>query len=151
MSSRFHRFVPRLEILPDRSLPSVTAAITPDTTILTITGDDAANSITIRDSGQAGGITVVGDGQTFQFDPNFSAIVVNTGLGDDTVEYDLAGAMTANRIITANLGRGADRFTANLADQTLGPNANLDISAYGGQGKDTLVLNARNLSTDAGS
>ena len=151
MSRTGNRFVPRLQAFDDRSMPSVTAVMIPNSGILTITGDAAANSITIQDGGQSGGVTVVGDGQTYQFNETVRAIVVDTGDGNDVVSYNLLGTLVASRNIVLELGKGADTFTANLTGQTLAAGANLDISAYGRAGADTLLLNARGVNTGAGS
>ena len=151
MSRHRNRFVPRLQAFDGRSLPSVTAVMLPGSSILMITGNADANSITIQDSGQFGGVTVVGDGQTFVFEQTVRAIVVDTGDGNDTVSYNLLGTLAASRNIVLELGRGADTFTANLTGQTLAAGANLDISAYGRGGADTLALNARGVNTGAGS
>jgi hypothetical protein len=148
MSIKPRRYVPRLEALDDRSLPSVSALIVPGSTILEIDGDNTVNTITIRDSGQSGGVTVVADGQTFQFDDAITAIVVNTFDGNDVVQYDLMGTLAGLRSIDVELGRGTDTFTANLTNQTLGPTSYLALSAYGRGGGDTLVLNAQGVSVD---
>jgi hypothetical protein len=151
MSRTRNRFVPRLQAFDDRSLPSVTASVVPGSSILQITGDAAANTITIQDNGQATGLVVVGDGQTFTFAQTILAIVVDTGDGNDTVGYNLLGPLTGTRSISVDLGRGADTFTANLSGQTLTALANLDISAYGRGGVDTLILNAQGVNTEANS
>ena len=152
MSRKSNRFVPRLEAFDERTLPSVTVApAAPGSTILMITGDAAANTITISDSGQTGGLIVVGDGQTFQVTDPVTAIVVDTGDGSDSVTYNLTGTLSGLRSIDVELGRGNDVFTANLAGQALSAGANLDISAYGRAGADTLVLNAQGVNTDVNS
>lgn len=145
-----NRFVPRLEAFDDRCLPSVSAFMV-GTGILQIVGDAAANTVEIRDSGAAGGITVIGDGVTSQFSVPISAIIVDTGDGNDIVSYNLLGPLSGLRSIVVELGRGNDSFTGNLTGQTLTQGANLDLSVYGRGGKDTLVLNARDVSTEQGS
>src|SRR5690349_6691530 len=126
-----NHFVPRLEAFDDRSLPSVTAVVPPGSSVLTITGDASANTITIQDSGLPGGITVVGDGETFVFTETIRGIVVDTGDGNDVVSYNLLGPLSGVRSLVTELGKGADAFTANLSGQTLSAWANLDITAYG--------------------
>jgi hypothetical protein len=42
-------------------------------------------------------------------------------------------------------------FTGNISGTSLGANVNLDISVRGDGGKDTMILNAQDVSTAAGS
>jgi hypothetical protein len=144
MSSNGRRFVPRLEALDDRSLPSVTYTVVGST--LCITGDAGANTIIISDAGTETGVIVNGDGNPFdatQTNTPISAIVVKTLGGDDTVIYDLSGPLTTTRLVSVDLGRGADSFTVNLNGQTIsGSSTNLGITATGDGGGDTLDLNA---------
>jgi hypothetical protein len=144
MSSKSRRFISRLVALDDRSLPSVSAVIVPGTTILQITGDDTANTVQITDDASAGVITVTGDGVTQAFDAAaVESIVVNTFGGDDVVEYDLTGALSTSRLVSVDLGKGDDTFTANLSAQISGSATNVGISVSGGHGADTLTLNAQ--------
>jgi hypothetical protein len=147
MSVQSRRFIPRLVALDDRSLPSVTYTVTGST--LQITGDDAADKIVITDDGTAAGITVVvNDGQPWTVPGDVSAVVVSAGGGNDVVEYDLTGPLTTTRLVSVDLGKGADTFTANLNGQMIngtsanGTPINLGIGATGGGGGDTMVLNA---------
>lgn len=141
MSSKSRRFIPRLVPLDDRSLPSVTFTLTGSTLI--ITGDASANNIVITDDGTTAGISVVGDGATWVAPSAVSAIVVSTLGGDDAVTYNLTGQLTTTRLLSADLGKGDDTFTANLNGQTIsGQSTNLGISVNGGKGADTLILNA---------
>lgn len=141
MSFKSRRFIPRLVALDDRSLPSAAFVLTGTT--LQITGDDTANSIVIQDDGTTAGITVVADGVTWVAPSDVSAIVVSTLGGNDTVEYDLTGPLTTTRLVSVDLGKGADAFTVNLNQQTVsGASTNLGITASGDGGGDTLALNA---------
>jgi hypothetical protein len=151
MSRPARRFVPRLLAFDERCLPTVTAAIVPGTTILQITGDANANTITITDNGTANGVTVVGDGQTFTFTDTIAAITVDAGGGDDVVTYNLTSTLVSSRNIDVHLGAGNDTFTANMSNQGLAPFISLDISTYGEGGKDALTLNAQNFNTDSNS
>src|SRR3954468_1070066 len=133
MSSTSRRFVPRLEALDDRSLPSVSYLL--DGSTLTITGDAGANTIVISDAGTDSGIIVNGDGDPFVATTPISAIVVQTLGGDDTVIYDLSGRLTTTRLVSVDLGRGADTFTVNLNGQTVsGAATNPGITANGDGG-----------------
>jgi hypothetical protein len=147
MSFKSRRFIPRLVALDDRALPSVVFAVTGST--LQITGDGGADKIVITDDGTAAGITVVvNDGQPWTPPGEVSAVVVSAGGGNDTVEYDLTGPLTTTRLVTVDLGKGADTFTVNLSGQPIngttanGTPINLGIGATGGGGGDTMVLNA---------
>ena len=148
MSSNSRRFVPRLEALDDRSLPSVTYAVVGTDTgnTLIITGDAEANTIVISDAGTDTGVIVNGDGNPYDAtveNAPISAIVVQTLGGDDTVLYELSGPLTVTRLVSVDLGRGADTFTVNLDGQTIsGASTNLGITATGDGGGDTLILNA---------
>jgi hypothetical protein len=141
MPSNSRRFVPRLEPLDDRSLPSVSYSVL--VTTLFVTGDAGANTIVISDAGTDSGIIVNGDGDPFVATTPISAIVVQTLGGDDTVIYDLSGPLTTTRLVSVDLGRGYDTFTANLNGQTVsGASTNLGITVDGRWGGDAMVLNA---------
>jgi hypothetical protein len=151
MSFKPRRFVPRLEALDDRSLPSVT--VTVFGTILDIEGDAAANTVVITDNGQAANcVTVVADGLTYQLTDTITDIVVSTFGGNDTVDYSLTGPLLQNRSVSVNLGTGADTFNGHLSDQTIGQTngqpTNLFISAHGEGGGDHLNLDAQRLNTE---
>ena len=149
MAPRSRRFAPRLEGLDDRSLPSVSYALSG--TFRFVTGDDGNNVVTIRDTGTESGIEVIGDGVPYTATSPITHVFVDTGVGNDTVEYDLTTSLTTNRLIDVRLGRGADVFTANIAGQTVGEWVSLAISAYGGGGGDTMALNAQGVSTNPNS
>jgi len=154
MATQSRRFIPRLQPLDERALPSVSYDL--QGTFLFVTGDAGANSITITDNGTETGITVdgvgeLGDVATFVATTPITHIFVQGLEGDDTVVYNLTGPLGFNRLIDGDLGRGADSFTANLTNQSIGAGVNLDISAAGGMGGDTMVLNAQNVSTDTGA
>lgn len=151
MSARIRRFIPRLEALDNRSLPSVTI-ITAGTTgaTLQITGDDTANNIVIADDGTGAGITVDADGQPTWTTPagvTISAVVISTLGGNDTVTYNLTGALTSTRLVSADLGKGADSFTFNMIGVAVsGDSTSLGITASGDGGGDHLTLNANGAS-----
>lgn len=150
MSFTSRRFVPRLEALDGRWLPAVTYDLVGST--LLVHGDAGANSITITDDGTATGVQVNGDGSVFPTGTEISAIAVDTLGGDDTVVYDLTGTLSVTRLVSVDLGRGADTFTADLHGNTVtGTATNMGISAFGDGGGDTLVLNAVGATVDAGA
>jgi hypothetical protein len=162
MSAKIRRFVPRLECFDERAMPSVTYAYDPSTQILTVTGDAvAADNLTINDDGTAAGITVTsGDGHNWPNVTETGGIVtqvfVKTQGGNDIVNYNLNAPLTVLRVVDVDLGLGADKYTANISGQSLVAlpavqPANLDLSAHGGGGGDTMILNAMGFSTAAGT
>jgi hypothetical protein len=146
------RFVPRLEAFDDRIVPTVQVLpLTADGT-LTILGDDAANVITISDTGKdPASLIIEADGQFYFVDGFVSRIQVFTADGEDTVEYRLASDLTSHRTVSVDLGLGNDSFTANLDGQTVAAGTDLVIQAVGGGGKDTLTLNASGVNIGAGA
>jgi len=153
MSAKFRRFVPRLEALDDRSLPSVT--VTQFGTILLIQGDNAADTVAIMDNGQASGVSVQYNennvDKTYFATAPVTSIVVDTLGGTDTVDYWLTGTLLQDRSVSANLGGRADTFAAHLSNQTITFGTTLFISAHGDGGGDRLTLDAYNLSTELDS
>jgi fibronectin-binding autotransporter adhesin len=131
------RYVPHLEGLGERALPSVTVEAVGG--LVTIRGDAQANTIEITDTGTAdvGNVTVVADGETYTFDAAVTDVEVIGGSGGDTVTYSLTGDLAVARTVSADLGNGHDTFTANLAGNLLA-GADLAIEALGKNGKDTL-------------
>jgi hypothetical protein len=150
MATQSRRFIPRLQALDDRSLPSVSYDL--QGTFLFVTGDIGDNTVTINDTGTDIGIEVIGVGElgdvtTFTATTPITHIFVSTLEGDDTVVYNLTQPLSVFRLVDADLARGADSFTANISGTSLATLVNLDISAAGGMGADTMVLNAQNVST----
>jgi hypothetical protein len=152
MGRQLRRFVPRLEAFDDRTLPSVTVLpLTADGT-LTILGDDAANVITISDTGKdPASVIVEADGQFHFVDGLVTRVQVFTYGGDDTVVYQLSSDLTSHRTVQVDLGLGNDSFTANLDNQTLGAGTDFLVQVVGGGGKDTLTLNAAGVNVGAGA
>jgi hypothetical protein len=152
MGRQPRRFVPRLESFDERILPTVQVLpLTADGT-LTILGDDAANVITISDTGKdPASLIVEADGQFYFVDGFVARIQVFTAGGDDVVEYQLSSDLTSHRTVSVDLGLGNDSFTATLDGQTLAAGTDLVIQAVGGGGKDTLTLNAIGVNLGAGT
>jgi len=147
------RFVPRLELLDGRCVPAVVALQGTTLSITAPAGDTTADSVAIIDYGPvvndefgnyvSGGVTALVNGVTYPEHVDLSAIVIDTGAGNDKVTYDLWAPLPTTRLISVSLGRGADSFVADLHGQTIsGAATNLGISAYGDGGGDSLVLNA---------
>ena len=151
MSAKTRRFVPRLESFDDRIVPAV--MITQFDTIVVIEGDDAPDQFAIFDDGSAGGVVVKdAAGQTiFTGSGTITNIVVNTGGGNDVVDYWLTNTLTVDRTLSLDLGRKNDTFAAHLSGRTLGAGAELFISAHSQMGNDHLILDAQGVNSEAGA
>ena len=132
----------KVEQLEDRCVPACIisqAGVAPNIA-LTITGDDAVNSIQISDDG-AGNITVTCDGVLSPVVAGVKDIIANSKGGKDTVFYTLTGDLQAGqtRNLKVDLGDGNDNFLAqaiNNAD-VLGTAA-LSINVKGNLGNDRI-------------
>jgi hypothetical protein len=147
---RANRFVPRLQALGERALPSVTFAEADGT--LTITGDQAANSIAVADdgTGSAGGIVVVADGVTYASENSVASIVILSGSGADAVEYRVSGDLSSDRSVKVLLGNQHDTFAASLVGDVL-DGVTFDLLAKGGNGHDSLSVDATGVDVAAGA
>lgn len=142
------RFVPNLECLDARILPSVTASFAPDTGILSVLGDAQNNTIIVsRDAG--GHILVNGGNVAIQ---GGTATVANTTLikmdgqdGNDILSLDETnGALPVANIMGGN---GNDILTGGSANDLLfGQDGNDTLfgkggndQLFGGAGNDTLT------------
>ena len=147
------RFVPALEELSDRIVPSVTASFTPNTGILSVLGDQQDNTIVVsRDvAGQifvnGGAVSVVGGTPTVA---NTTLIQVFGQAGNDTISLDEAnGALPSanlfggdgNDILTG--GSGNDLLFGQAGNDTLLGKGG-DDQLFGGDGNDTLTGGAGN-------
>ena len=129
----------RLQPLADRDLPSVT--ILEADGVLTVRGDQWANTVVITDDGTdaAGAVKVEVDGQTYTSTEPVERIRVCGWSGADSVEYNLTGDLSTFRRVVAYLGNQDDTFHANLTGNVL---AGGDLSFYvcGGNGEDNLSV-----------
>lgn len=143
-----NRFVPKLESLADRVVPSCTWV--ENGNVLTITGSQGANDIVIEDDGTT--LTITCEGESVDVSANITDIVLNLGAGNDTVSYTLTGDLPAGatRSIEANLSNGSDTFTGAL-DGNLLDGSTLDVTARGSNGKDTLSFAAPAADVGAGA
>jgi len=137
------RFIPRLETLNERALPSVT--VTEVGSVLKITGDQRTNDIEIRDTGGSGtdAVTVWVDGVQSDVSINnpVTKIVVCAGNSADVVAYNLTGSFAdgTDRNVVVFLGNQDDTFTADL-NGSIGANSDLSLKVYGGNGEDNLSV-----------
>jgi hypothetical protein len=143
------RFRPRAEVLEDRNLLSCTVVFNSATGLLTITGTNQADHIRIVDSGAAtaaGAIKVFCENQLVFSSPAavngvspVKSIDVSTGLGNDSVDYQLTGPLSvAPRAVAVRLQGGNDSFNASL-NASLGFGAKLSFDVNGGEGNDKLT------------
>src|SRR5262245_12927508 len=134
-------FAPRLEALEDRQLLACTLSVGSDGT-LSITGDDAANDIEVRDTGSTGpgNITVVCDGTATTRPEAISSVRITTLGGNDTVRYLLLGNRNGQSVrVRADLGTGNDSFAAVLIGSLVAGSL-LDLTANGNTGNDSVDL-----------
>lgn len=127
------RLVPRLEGLDLRLCPSVTVQANGPS--LQISGNGTADAVSIVDNGQ-GRVTVTANGQISTF-VDISEIRVQTGGGNDTVDYRLTGSTTAQTKVGIDLGDGDDTATVRASGVRLGADAELKVS--GGRGNDAIT------------
>jgi hypothetical protein len=133
-------FVPRLERLEDRLVLSVAVRQVGDTLI--IRGDDKPNHIIISDNGTGAAHNIqvaAGNGSTFTSgtDP-VTKVLVRTGKGGDTVDYNLTGSTASVMTVDVHLGKGADNFNGHLNGHALLSGANYKFAVRGGDGHNDL-------------
>jgi hypothetical protein len=127
-----------MESLSDRTVPSASVVQTGET--LTITGDQHANTVEIKDDGTPSGLTVTMDGVNYPVSGAVTMVVVNTKGGADTVSYDLTGDYVGTtRTVEVLLGNGNDTFTADLG-HGIDAASTLALQVNGGNGKDNLSV-----------
>ena len=139
-----------VQSLESREVPAcLVTHPTADTVV--ITGDAANDLVVIRDNG-AGVVTGFATGfGVFGF-AGIKNIRVATGAGDDHVDYNLTANLLPNQVRTlaASLGSGNDWFSANLHNPATAVgsdllfNSHMTIAAFGGDGKDSMHINANN-------
>jgi hypothetical protein len=129
---------PQVEALESRWCPSVTATFHTD--VMLITGDDRANRMLIRDSGN-GVVSLLQNGQLTHVFSDVRSISVNTAGGDDVVEYEQTGDRTRLGFLSVYLGGGADTFSG-FAGRILSGSL-LDVAVRGVGGRDGIECSRR--------
>ncbi|HJT79125.1 MAG TPA: hypothetical protein VJ739_18155 [Gemmataceae bacterium] len=138
-------FVPRVEALEGRDLPApVTYAILPGN-VLRVQGTNGADQVVIFDNGTTGvnNVAVVANGHTFLPGVAVTGVLVKTGNGNDSVHYNLIGALVPNasRIVSIDLGAGFNQFDGRLR-AGLGTRSTLSLFVNGSSGVNRMSINA---------
>ena len=91
-------FIPQLESLADRTVPSVTMSF--DNGVLTITGDDTASTVTITAEGSGSFSVDPGDGTAPVTFDDVEEIDATFGTADDSLTVDLGDMVEEDRFHT---------------------------------------------------
>lgn len=145
-------FRPQLEALEDRQLMATQVSFDTSQTVMYLVGDKRVNQIDLFDNGSGGfgNITGTVDGvdlAQITATRRIRRIVVDTGKGNDIVNYTLA--TPNNQVVNGSLGMvvrlgdGHDRFAASVDNVNL-VNSYFDIQVYGGKGNDQINASAAN-------
>jgi hypothetical protein len=130
-------FIPRVEFLEDRRVPTCTAFQAGG--LLTITGTSPRNVLQIGDDG-GGSVALLCSGDlTPRLFHGVSQINVKAGRGS-TVHYDLFGTVNTPHALTVNLGAGRQNFVAYLNSNGIGNLGNDRITVNGGRGNDRMLV-----------
>lgn len=139
MSEKHRRFVPTFDRLEDRTVPAgnVTAKVAYG--ILTITGDELANSISLVKN-NSGGVTISSGSDATTINGSstpvplkgFSTVNIKMGNGNDTVDIS---QLSVSRDINIELGAGDDTLTIDRLY------AGIDSGIWGLTGNDTIFIN----------
>jgi hypothetical protein len=151
--SRAPAFVPQLDLLEDRCVPS--CVVRENAGVLLIRGDDTRHLIVINDGGGSspGNINVICDGKTTNSKNPIREIKVRTGSGADSITYNLTGRMASNlvRMVDVDLGAGDDVFNANLST-SLQTGSVLKLHVLGGPGNNHInVTTSSSFNVPAGA
>ena len=140
-------FCPRLEALEERSLMACSVFVSPEG-VLNIVGDRAPDRVLLYDSG-GGAVAGIASGHGFFTFNGIKDIVVDTGGGNDYVEYNLVDDLQREtRTVEVNLRDGHDTFLARLRNPFTGqpsdllPGALLGMKVVGEGGNDRLFFDA---------
>ncbi len=147
-SRRPVRFLPRLEALETRLVPTVT--VVQNGSLLKITGNFKADNVQITDdgTGNVGAVRVTFNGKkandTFLSAAPVNEIRVNLNAGKDFCTYTLTGPagtpVLVSRKVDVKLGDGKDRFVGTMNAQAFGAGTFWDVAVHGQGDKDTIDL-----------
>ncbi|HQR06989.1 MAG TPA: Ig-like domain-containing protein [Gemmatales bacterium] len=139
MSEKRRRFVPSFDRLEERTVPAGNVTAKVAFGVLTITGDESANSISLV--GSAGGkVTISSGSDATTINGNstpvtlkgFNTVNINMNDGDDTVDIS---QFSVNRDINILLGAGNDALTMDRFT------AGIDSGIWGQDGNDSIFIN----------
>jgi hypothetical protein len=124
---RSGRTLPGVEPLEDRTCLSTLSF---SGHILTLTGDNANDTITIRDDGHGDVTASIKSGSATKSisEKGVQGVVVHTGNGNDTVTYALTGKMTTSRSLEIDLGKGDDQVAMNFSKGVSAPGLNVKVN-----------------------
>jgi hypothetical protein len=133
---RSGRTLLNLEALEDRCCPSG-IAYNAQLHTLTLTGDATNSTFTVRDSGNGTVSATVVDGhghQTTLSKSGVQHIAIQSGSGNDRINYTLLNRLTASEQISLNLGKGTDTVSLDFSKGVAA--SSLSLNVEGGQGSD---------------
>src|SRR5262245_7969314 len=142
-----NRFIVVVELLEDRSFPSVTVSFTAPGALLVRATNNQAHTVSVLDNN--GTVTVTADGVAFGPLAGIMSIDYEGGNRDDHLLYLLtrsrsSGPITGRHNLVANLQSGHDVFTGviegNLGSSTGSQRAQVNLRVNGGTGGDTANL-----------
>jgi hypothetical protein len=102
--------------------------------LIAVQGDNADDLVAVTDDG-AGNVTVTADGQVYN-GTGVNTVVINTGRGDDTVNYTLTGELTQGLHLVLHLSGGDDTATLDFTPGINGGGLKVDLNAS--DGNDTI-------------
>jgi hypothetical protein len=148
--NRAGNFLPRLEALEDRLVPTCT--VVHSGPALSITGSAAADKVKLTDDGTR--VTVQCDNAKGVTYSGITAINVSTKGGNDSVSYNLVRdpflkafslpglLVNPTRALNVSLGTGADKFAAAIEPYHMTAGTSLSFNISGGSGADALSVDA---------
>ena len=126
---RSGRTLLHLEALEDRCCPSG-IAYNAQLHTLTLTGDSTSDTFTVRDSGNGTVNATVVDGhghQTTLTKSGVQHIAIQSGTGNDRINYTLLNRLTASEQISLNLGKGTDTVSLDFSKGVAAPSLSVDV------------------------
>ena len=118
-------FIPFLENLADRTVPSVTTSF--DNGVLTLTGDDTASTVTITAEGSGSYSVDLGDGSTPETFDDVTEIDATLGSGDDSLTIDL-GDVAKKTDLTLDLDAGDGANSIDVTADSIAKGASIDAT-----------------------
>jgi hypothetical protein len=132
------RFIPQLQALEERLCPAFGFAASAN--VLTITGDQYANNVTLFDNGQgtvSAQMSTLGRKVVKTF-TGIDTIRVNTLAGNDVFAYAMTGPAKKNLNLIVNLGSETNRANISLLNDIVGRRETINV--VGGAANDQVWL-----------